>query len=116
LDDIAGHEILMGVAKTHSSLAKFTSRTEDHSFLQLCSGLKIMLNHWVGLNQTLEMRLLPIESLRTFNGSTQDMVMLGRVDYKPMQSQIDIIKVGSWIHFPTNNKTWIDVRLTFPYL
>jgi hypothetical protein len=109
LNTLTDYETLMGVGKIHSSLAKFTSGTEDHSFLQFCSGLKIMLDHWVDLNQTLEMNLLPFESLHNLDGNDKWLARLGRVDYKPMRGQIDFTKLGSWIHFPANNTTWMNV-------
>lgn len=113
LESLADHEILMEVAKTHFDLARFTF--DDNIFRRLCSGLKIMLDHWINLDQTLEMKVLyigppgPVTLLDYFRGPSRYLASLGRVDYKPILRQIDATELGSWVHLPANNTTCVDV-------
>lgn len=100
--NLGEHEI-MSVAKSHFDLAKFTSST-DASFLQLCSGLKIMLDHWVDLDKSLGMFLRPLKSLHE-----ELLIEKGRVAYESRRGINIFPQLGSWVHFPANNTEWIEV-------
>ena len=105
-DELAQHETVIGVAKSHFSLAKFTPRS-DGSFLQLCSGIKIMFDHWVHPDKTFQMSVFDLEFLSSADGIPESRVRHG--DYKSMPDQIEFIKRGRWVHFPSNNTEWFSV-------